>query len=98
MGTKHASEKNKCVNSEMKKELKYLRQMKMKTQLYNLLDSAKLVQRENFIAIQTFKKKKKKQVNLPIKRISKRKTAQHEQRNETKIREKIKDQRNHAVF
>ena len=33
MGTKHASEKNKCVNSEIKKELKYLRQMKMKTQL-----------------------------------------------------------------
>ena len=59
MGTKHASEKNKCVNSEMKKELKCLRQMNMKTQLFNLLDSAKLVQRENFIAIQTFKKKKK---------------------------------------
>ena len=34
METKHASEKNKCVNSEIKKELKYLRHMKVKTQLY----------------------------------------------------------------
>ena len=67
MGTKHASEKNKCVNSEMKKELKYLRQMKMKTQLYNLLDSAKLDQRAYFIAIQTFKKKKKQKTSSPTK-------------------------------
>ena len=49
------------------------------TTLFNLLDSAKLVLRGKFIAMQTFKKKTKnkkqtlKQVNLPIKRIGKRK-------------------------
>ena len=73
------------------------------TTLYNLLDSAKLVLRGKFIAMQTFKKKKNKNKHLnkltyQLKELAKEKTTQHEQRNEMKTRKKIKDQRKHAVF
>ena len=43
------------------------------TALYNLLDSAKLVLREKFIAIQTFKKKKNNKLTCQLKELAKEK-------------------------
>ena len=76
-----------------------LRQMTMKTRLYkNLWDAGKAILRGKFIAIQAFLKKTRKisnkQLNLPPKRIRKRRTNKtiisfHQRKEIIKIREEI---------
>ena len=75
--------KNQWVNEEIKKEIKkYLETNdKEDTTTQNLWDAAKAVLRGKFVAIQAFLKKRRKisnkQLNLPPKRIRKKKNKQN---------------------
>lgn len=77
METKHASEKNLCVNSEIRKDLKYLRQMKMKHDSTGLCHIISKREVHSNIDLQGIIKT---QTTYQVKELAKEKTAQCEQK------------------